>query len=487
MRGALSWRCSELKRAISLVAIAAACAVSAYAWYRASRFTWISAPHKLAWYDANDRRLESDSWCRRGGLREAFVVGERIIVNCGTELLWMDPARGKAKVTWAFDGYEAVFVEALAIHPDERWAIAFSAQGEGGEAVGIAVAGKDGWIVPPYVLGTKPARVPGTSPTGSALALGLAWRGDMAELVLTRPTGDDEYGVRNPPELVRVGRGITRTPLPMPCNGCTVMGALPAQAGWHLVALTSSDHTAVVLDENGKTSPAPPALAWWEGYAHLDTDRTSVGITRSEVPEPVMERDGSRHPIANPPVAGFKPEIGARYAVEGGVLRARRIWQAPGQYGTTTAQRIRGLTFIATRTRDGLISIGNEQHMHAVTRGASDTAFLTGELLPRRGGGHYWVAGDGKFVTLDAQLRRIDHLSLHAHLTERSRAESWTDTTKYVHRMLFAMAGLPFAIALGLILSLLLRRGLRLPPVAIACGIYALAAAYALGSVLPLL
>jgi len=477
-----------LRRIFPVLVIALACWVCAYSWIRATRNNWVTGPHEVTWHDATNKPLDEAGvhglWCGGALMHDTFLVGDRMIVSCSKAFAWIDPAVGKARVAWPMS-FDPGINKALAIARDGRWAIAFLTARGDDEVLAMGVAEPDGWLLAPVVLSSQRARKQGESVRGHALPLAMEWRGDAVELVLTRPEGEDEYGTRRAPEVVRVGRGITRTVMPMQCEDCTVMGALPTESGWRLVALANGSRDAVVIDERGTATPAPAELAWWAGYDHLDTDRAAVGLTDSSSPEPVLERDGSRHDFGGAPFPDFKAQIIAeRHEVVDGVLRTRRIWSLDDSL-TVIAQRMRGKSYVMANHDDVQLIGDHPTRMHPVVRASGH--FTIGEVIPRRGGGSYFMTGDGKYVTLDDDLRRVDSLSLYEHLRQRGSIGPFIDEPGHAYRLFYVMAGLPFAFALGLILSVILRdrrRAFRLAPIAFACGVYAVTGTYALAGVL---
>jgi hypothetical protein len=487
-----------------LVAGALGLLISGLAWSRTLRDDRVTGPHKVEWRGPDDRPLPTEPYapCESSLMQGAFVHDRRLIMACSWDddisgLVWIDPARGVARLEWpATRPVRFRHTRALALRPDGSFGVAFDGTVEAQDALAAGIAGRDGWLVAPMVVHKKAA-----GEEGDALLLAMAWIGDALELVMTRPLGDDLYGSRRAPEVVRIrqGKPLERVvhPAQMSENHYLVL-ALPGKRGWTL-GLRGPDDTALLADEAGAITARTGA--WWGDFGeHHRSDLAALGMLGALLsPDaPIVEPDGTRHPIPAPPVPGFTPLIAfERHLMIGGVLRTKRMWTRSPEQIDVMAQSVDGRTVVtATSPDDEDVQLVGDHpdRLRPTIRNSTSYGFRAGEFLPAPGG-FYWVNGEGEYVTLDQELRRIDPLSLVHHLRTRGSVGDFIDEPGHVVGAGWALFGFPIMLALGLLLSWLAygaRPGApitppRASPLALTLWAFVVTGGWALFGVLPLL
>lgn len=482
-----------------------------YAWYRTLTFDRPTGPRTVAWYDAGGALVDTARVDRRVGdtsMHDALVLGDRLIVSTDGPardgrsarggFAWIAPSVGQARIAWPLDTKHSR-VEGAAVRDPDTFALMLHTGRDTGDGVreylAVAIAGRDGWLRPPEIVVEWTAPRPGER-GGRPLLLGMSWVDGELEAVLTHPSSDDVHGSQSPPDIVRVPVSGARTVRShaLGCTDCSVYGALPGPKGWTIIVHTNAG--VRLSDGAGGTAPAPPALAWW---SYGNSDRAALGTLWAAFGfgEPRVERDGSRSEPA-PPIAGWTQlPTARRLEWIDGVLRSQRLWARNREDSSVLAQWIGGRTIVTASDPDAdlqLVGFAPDALRPTIyNTGSSD--FRIGTFLPRRGGGYYWVDGDGDYVTLDDQLRRLDPLPLRHHLRTRGSASDSIDEPEHELALRWALFGLPILGLVGLVVARRVRdrlpdggRGpLPLGVLIAAFGVYVITGGLAFLKVLPML
>lgn len=457
------------KSVVATVCVGALAALlCGYAWYRTLTFDRPTGPRSVAWYDADGALVDTARIDRRVGdsfMHDALVLGDRLIVSTDGPardgrsarggFAWIAPSVGQARIAWPLDTKSRPTLEGVAVRDLDTFAVMLRSARDTGEGMreylAVAIAGRDGWLRPPEIVIEWADRRPGEL-GGRPLLLGMSWVDGELEAVLTHPSGEDRFGPESPPDIVRVPASGARTVRThaLGCTDCSVYGALPGPKGWTIIV--HADAGVRLSDGSGGTAPAPPALAWW---SYGNSDRAALGTLWAAFGfgEPRVERDGSRsEPV--PPIAGWVQTVVARRLEWiDGVLRSQRPWARELRDTAVLAQRIGDRTIVTATDVEGdlqLVGFAPDALRPAIyNTGSSD--FRIGTFLPRRGGGYYWVDGDGDYVTLDDQLRRIDPMPLRHHLRTRGSVSDSIDEPEHEHALGWALFGLPILGLVGLL------------------------------------
>lgn len=462
---ALLWRWGWLIPALVL---------AGYGWYRAATFDAPTGPHRVVWRDADGRVLESDSELSRGDVMMSIsmVLGDRLIVlNRGGKgaskgYAWISPRLGEAKVAWPLpEPLFGAYSGGLAVRDAETFAFAEMVVKDDGGDVYVGIAGPNGWSVAPAPVHSWVAG--GEQQRGVPIVLGMGWMGGELEVVLTHLTHDDPFGVYQPPDVVRVpvGGAPVVTSRPLPCQKCSPEAALPGAGGWKLIASSGAEGEVMLIDERGAlVTPPPPGLSWWgERPTYPGTDKVRLGSLWSGVGgSHLANLDGSRQPAAPSPLPGFVQLMAAsRFELVDGRLHTRPVYGL-NELFTVIAHRVGGSGVEAQGARvivaaahaddEELQLVGDDPaRLRATLRNSFSYGFRIGAFLPRPGGGYHWVTGAGGYVTLDAQLRRVDPRSLVYHLRTRGSAGDAIDEPSHVVALGWLLFGLPLCLGGGLL------------------------------------
>lgn len=441
--------------------------VAGLAWFRLSTFQRITGPHQVAWRAADDTPLAQTS--PGSGGNTSFVLDRRLIVSVHGKapnemgFAWIDPIHGEAKIAWPVPEALHPFVPlGVATRGPDTFAVAFLLHTGPVRGYSVGIAGRDGWLRAPAPVLSWPESPPGE--VGIPILLGMAWSDGELELVFTHPSGEDPFGDRQAPDVVRVpAEGAPRiTPHPYRCERCTVVGAVQDEHGWNILARGSERDVTLIVDPQGAALPAPGALAWWGEFgAGSLADRAALGtLWGRATPSTVVERDGSRHPIESAPIADFTPLHTERFELVEGTVRQHLLWYLPQDEFRTLAQRVAGRTVVTSTPSqdDELQLVGDDpSRLHPALHGSLTYSFRAGHFLPRDDG-FVWVAADGAYVTLDRNLQRTDPLSIVQHLRTRGSAGSFLDEPRHVWLFGWVLFGLPVVLVLGLGLAWARRR-----------------------------
>ena len=490
-----------MSRALALaVAAAVAAAVAGYAWYRTLAFDRPTGPRGVAWYDAAGHRVDT---ARIGGelgselLNKPIILGNRLIVETSGPdegrggpggFAWIEPDIGQARIAWPITSKYGAEIEGAAVRDASTFALALDSADDSPDGardlLEIGIAGRDAWLRPPVPIAAWNDRGPGH---GRPLLLGLAWVGGQLQAAVTHPGSSelDEFGTLSPVDIVTVGASghpQVRS-MPLGCD-CNVIGALPGATAWSLVVSDSTSGHVLIVDPSGARTPAPQL----DDLVMRGTDRVALGTLWADSGwgENRIARDGSVSQ-PTPAVPGWKPLAAYwRMVWTGGELQRQELWSPDGRLGVI-AQRVGDRTILTSSQHEDLQLIGDrpDRLRPTIYQSLSD-GFEIGVFLPRASGGYYWVDGNGDYITLDAQLRRTDRLSLREHLRRRGSVGAFIDEPAHVVQLALALFGLPVLVLVGLVAGV--RRGsLRTGPLLAALVLYVIVGGIALVKVLPLL
>jgi hypothetical protein len=422
-----------------------------------------------------------------------FAVSDRVIVQCThVHSGWAEisPREGTATFRWPLPAdVHDPRVLGLAPREDGRFGIVFDAEASGVDRLMIALAGPRGWLVPPTVIGNQ------DNGNDWSELLGMAWVGDAVEAVVTTPVpgfSNDPFGMRSAPTIVRASPGapIATTPHPFPpCAPCALEGALPDPKGWKLV-ISGYDEVrreprVQLISSTGEPLDAPPELGWWKD--RLRADRAALGVLDGWSSRGIVERDGSLRPSLREEQT---PMVDRGLSLVDGVLRQVPMWlDADNRVFAIVA----GKTVALARDRSDRLTIDGVAVI--ADPGGQPAMFLPVEDRI------YWVSQDGQYAVLDRALRRVDPLTLAEHLRTRGSTSPSIDEPEHLVPLWVLLAGLPIALVLGWIVhNARARRATRVPlalagrrpwvavpEIAIACGVYVLAAWWGLSHLLPML
>lgn len=483
-----------------LVVGAVAAALAGVTWYRALTFHAPTGARSVTWYDAAGHPIapQAGELLGDGLMQTAIVIGNRLIVDTDGPaqgkagpggFAWIEPELGQARIAWPVPTTYALEVCGVAVRDATTFALALISAHDTPEGVRstllIGIAGRDGWDRPPAAVAEWDAR----ANRGRPLLFGLSWVGGELQAVITHPRGADEYGQSSPVDVITLptrGRLRVRS-MPFDCE-CVVVGALPGKDAWSLIL--EGGH-AMIRRPSGTIQPAPQL-----DRVDLDeSDRVALGTFwgASGWGANRIARDGTVSQPAPPfPGWGALPVDRRVVWTAAGGLQRQLLWSPHrGDDLSLVAQRVAGRTIVTGSRHDELEWIGDTPG--ALRPAIDDVAlgdFEIGTMLPRAGGGYFWVDGDGHYVTLDAQLRRTDSLSVREHLRRHS-----TSDVDYEARLGWALLSLPLFAVLGLLVGLAARRrnadGTRGPvvlaPVTASLVLYVIIGGWALRAILPLL
>lgn len=451
--------------------------LAGYGWYRAVRFDGPTGPHLVAWRGPDDQPLVTDGddvgdW----QLSNAMMLGERLIVlhrdgeGGPNGFAWISPRLGQAKLAWPLPPQlfgSTLF--GLAARDAETFAFVEQVVSKDGGETYVGIAGPSGWTVVPWPVSSWERR--GEAQSGNPIVLGMAWRGDALELVLTHPRSDDAFGTWSAPDVIRVpldGAPVV-TARPMPCRSCVLHAALATERGWRLVATSMRGEAVMLFDEqNALVTPLPPEMAWWSQPSREDTDMVRLGSLWQGVGRGyLVKEDGTR--MATPsPIAGFAPMLDyGRFELVDGRLHGRPRYRRQSPPGETSLRLVGGrgsdaedarlIATLASASEDTALIGDSPEAMRAAVKGHSAYRFDFGAFL-RRPGGYYAVTGDGQYITLDEELRRVDPLSLAQHLRTRGSDDARLDEPWRVAALGWVLFGLPLCLGGGALACWLERR-----------------------------
>lgn len=516
--GAFLWRWGWLGLALL---------VSGYSWWRAASFDAPTGPRRVTWRDAEDRVI-NPGVSAGVTMQRPMILGDRLIVQDwdSKAFAWISPRQGQAKLAWPLPAplRGASSLSGLAVRDAETFAFAETHRDNFRGEVYVGISGAMGWsrAPAPVVRWELPDGWASSQPT----VLGMAWIGGELELVLTHNTADDPFGRRHPPDVVRIperGAPVIRSH-PLPCEDCSVLGALPTDRGWKLIAASSFYKTEMMIDAAGAVTPLPPELAWWtDDRARDDSELTRLGsLERDPGRGYVVHRDGSRRAEPPPPMEGFVPQSSpsARLELVDGELHTRQLYRREGtRYLLAQRAAVRAgdgrsigerVFYIDSSPADSSVQLvgAHPDRLRPALYHSSLGGFRGGVFLPGPGGGYYWVSGAGEYVTLDEQLRRVDPLPLLQHQRAPAARGHFIGKPSPVRYLAWALFGLPLCLAGGALIVWVGRRNkfldgkLELKPISkwrlqdwldelaglrISSLLYAISGALALHQVLPLL
>nr|HEX4315308.1 hypothetical protein [Kofleriaceae bacterium] len=452
------------QRTTCRLAVAASLVVWGYGVMRVEGAAPVTLPHVVTWHDHDDTTITpSDEYfaspCQRTGRDFVMVVGSQVIASCehGRDG-WavVEPGLATGHVRWRLpDDMRDIHAIAVAPRADGEFGIAFETTllprfgtpptdpGERGTKLVVALAGPDGWLVEPEVIGNRDV----AQDLSDVLAMSWTADGSAVEAVVTAPvagTGNDPFGLMHAPVIVRLtpGQPVARTVAPYPATcDCTLRGALPGPRGWTIIASAYDGRrdTAKVVSPTGELADAPESLAMWVDGSSLIEDRAALGVIGDGLASLVVERDGTRHPAS----FGDGTPFSARPLVLGadGVLRRTDMTMDNDVVHAT----VDGHPHVLEQ-REDMFTIDGAPIAKDLSF-AYDLAFVPAP--PEAGGGYYLVTADGSYVTLDRDFHRIDPQSLSEHLRTRGSVGAYIHEASHVTRLYLFVAGLPFLLLVG--------------------------------------
>ncbi len=453
--------------------------------------TPITLPNRVTWLGADGRPLtieERDTPC---GLSRSgrLVLGDRLIIPCsrhGTShaYAWIEPRSGTARLGWPLPAsMTTLYTLGFAPREDGMFGVVFETTVGERRQLAVALAGRDGWAVPPTVIANRENAHDHASP------FALGWVDGAVEVVVGRPVpgfGRDPFGLWRAPEIVRLVPGSApqrsvhpfppecEDPSPLPERRCRLLAALPGARGWKLIvertqiSAAGIEESLVVISEAGAMAPAPPELAYWSDRL-LKVDAAAIGLIVDRgiyEQTPIIERDGTRRAPPPPPHPAYSLAAEHSHAFVDGVLRTHVAWLYREGFGAAFAHHGAPI-YIDTRTQ---VRIGADPDRLAPVA-TQPGELLFGVFLPAPGG-RYWVTTEGEFITLDHELRRTDHRSLYEHLRTRGSVLHHIDEPALVWRAGWIVLGLPIALVAGAVIMLLVPRRSRAAVIVAAAGCY---------------
>jgi len=445
--------------------------------------TPLTGPRTVRWLEHGPR----DSCISVG---PTLVLGDRLIVDCGSGLAWIEPRTGTANIAWPIETDGNFDVLAMAPRDDDHFGVAFQIHDGGRTHLLVGIAGRDRWLVAPTEIA---AHEYGRSVVD---VIGAGWIDGALEIVITHPR-PDELGTWSAPDVVRLvpGRPPIKESHPYPrCEGrsigpCrTVLAALPTLHGWRLVTSLRpfTESRIELISERGDVTAAPPELAFWEDHdsVHSPLDRSALGVVQpySSHADSRVERDGTRRSMPPPPLPDIEPFTAddGRLVFGGGVLRRRAAWARFGKGSVRAVDELDGKMVVIDST-DARVSIDSQPILR------TSAEFAKARFVPFVDGARYWVTTTGEYVLLDRDFHRADPLTLRDHLRMRGSLGNSIDEPEHVWHAAWILFGFPLCLAIGLACSLARPRRLRARPVLVMAIAYVVTGGYALWQLLPLL
>ena len=504
-------------RLLALIAIATGVVLTAWGWWQLVQLKdGATGPRQLIWRGPDGGALNeaATKLCRGEDDFAALVVGDVVWTSCPVPPLPADaagaafagglarlvPAQGEAKSVWPAPP-ELPLRSILAVrpHPIRPWlGVVYGGTVDSGLGVAGAIAGPEGWLVPP-------ARLPGRSSD----VLGVAWVGERFEIGLgSTLEAADADRVRDPvivslaANSAAATRDVPLTPLchcPNP-RFCDPQAAVrTAEGPWRFIvacAAGGGGWTTWRVAEDGSGA----ALERGDRVLRHDLDATAAGLL--EMP---LERDGQAvfrltpeghvEPRAPTVLAnGVALDRAQIVAAEGTLQRVTRVCT----YGDTLDGRSfghrggQGALFdrlgpaVDDRPRDDRVlsswsATGSDvTALHVVARTAGAGTLLSrGALVPRAKGGSWLVALDGTYVVLTDDLRRADPLGIVEHLRRGGSFEAAPGAPTFVVLLAWVLFGLPVTLLAAAVVMGFRRRSGPRPAIylLVAAALYVLPAA----------
>jgi hypothetical protein len=484
-----------VKLVASWLVLAAAVAITGYAWYRTQAVVPPGGVRWITWADANGAPLPEaphtwgECYGSQDGELDELILGEQLIVPCWNGYAFIDVARGTGTLLDVPDAIGRVHTRAMLPGPGDQLALLWDsdrASGGGTRVTLVAVADRARirWRIPPAKIAL-----------GSLLA--TAWVDGAYEIAhyeyVDRGDGSGFGDFQTFIERVTDG-GVTRRTLAS-CKLCTPIAAIHGgRRGWGLVVSAPvppsyestvkrllSEHGPAVDLEDGPRTPDISKMGRTDGLAQglLETHGTEAAL--------VLGPDGylQERPLTAPG-PGLRPQAWQRIRVVGGALERQRVWvedEAPGHH----AQVIGGRTlFTRTDGHDDVLVGDDRSRMRLASRMCELLVLGTWMEV---GGALALVSSDGNCLalfdprTLEPQIRP----SLREHLrTEGSRRRE-IRTPEAEPKLAVVLFGLLPCLVVAAVVVAVRRRGGLVPALAIGAAVYAVVALILLRDVLPLL
>jgi hypothetical protein len=463
--------------------VLAGAGISVAGWVRALGLDGASTgPRQLAWFGEHGEPLAEPPRC--GGLG-SFLLRDRewLWTSCdrageasggdgGDGFARLDLASGTARLSWPVPReLSAGRVRGVLPGPRDRLALVWDL---GNHHLVAGVIGPDGWSV----------RAPRALEPGDLL--GMAWtdEGDALEVAVVPRTRLHRTTSVRAPNVRRIHihrldrrevqvRSIATARLCVALGGmCTAAGAVHSRGRWRFLVV--SDPEASVPGKTFEVAEGDRRLrrVSERRVEREDLDLTMAGVltdgaTQRYVPGAGLSR------LAEPTAAHGWLEIDG-----GRVYSARRHPLAFGigavhVLGARQIEVRRDETRLVVRDRGA--PAGEER---TVARAGAGQLAESGTMVPRSAG--VWlVDGAGSYVTLDAELRREDPLSLREHLGRGGSRLARADERGHERRLAWVLFGLPISVAAGGVLEFVARPA-RVRPLAF---LVAFAVAYLVSAV----
>lgn len=475
--------------------LAAAVAITGYAWYRTQAVVPTGGVRWIEWRDETGAPLPEPRNRLEGGCEraldshfESMVFGDQLIIPCRTGYALIDVARGGGTLLSVPEPISRRATYAIVPGPGDQIAFVW----DGGPPVGydikarlVAIADRRRarWRIPPTEI-----------PEGTVV--GAAWVGDAFEIAQYELTKlDHDGGTGNFEILVtRVTNGGIARRMLEPCKYCRTTGIFHGGSrGWVRVInaplpRTYEQRVNRLVPEHGPAEDLQPGPRIPDDFRSFDTDGIPQGVLSRGGPEValVLGPDGYLHDRPLPkPGPGLRPLIWQRIRVAGGALERHRVWtdDPPNHW----AQMVGGRTLFArSGDRYGEILVGDDrERMRMGTRLCYQ--LVTGVWM-EVGDSLAFVSPDGGCIalfeprTLEPRIRA----SLREHLrTDGSRTRE-VSTPEAERKLAIALFGLVPCLIVAAAVALQRRRPI-VPGLAIGAAVYAAVALYVLRDLLPLL
>lgn len=473
---------------------------------------WLTLPHRMTWVDDKGAKIEAGPGAAFNGcyrdIRAGFVVSEagywvsclhRTGDNQKSAFALFDPAAKTARLAWSFPTLLDVrWTKGLMPGPNGTLGLVMQADGQ----LVAAVAGPQGWLVPPTHLG----------PANSNAELhGLRLSKDTLEVAIT-PHAGTRADLSIPSEVVslRPGTPASKRPIPLERAGCDATDhrcslfyayAPSGDHAWHyLIASYGTGQTVELdVDEQGKKTPIRGGTL----SGDLRLDAAVAGITDwFESTSLRLQPDGSIVDAPPPPASSAKllaNTSGYDFVVKDGHLeRLRRYWVD----GEMAFLHVVGERRIVTRLEKVAPNVGvpgtpayedvqliledvtnaNSPRRTRVARIHDCGDLWNGMILPAEGG-YLLIAPSGCYVEVNHDLERTDPRGIMEHLLTRgSMYEHWEEPW-HAWYLAWVLFGLPLA---GLAAAAAWRRA-RQRGALVGCGLAAVTGGVALLWLWPLL
>lgn len=470
-------------RAALVGALALALALAAWGWVRVlARDGWATGARRVSWTGPDGAPLPADGGlsCTGDIKLTSLVVGEALWTTCtatgplpGGGLAFVEPAAERARAAWPLpDELDLHWTVGALPHAHRPWlAWLFRAGPPARHGLAAAVAGPDGWVVPPTMLAEG----------DDASPLGMAWVGERLELALVPTTPDAPYARRTDPLLVALtpGQAPARRAVPraLLCGDgatCRPLAAVRGPDGrWRFLVFTwrTGDSQAVwrVAEDGRDREPVAAGPVWHES----GIDRLAVGLIEHEdaIEGGILDAAGGLTPRpARPPGDGYAP--GSQLRWDG-----TRLQRDDVRIDTALPAQLRrvGDRTLVLRWEDREAEDDELLTAAVVPPGAAGApgtvpgqvvartfsfscgGLYLGTLVPRAAGGHWLATPDGCYVALDAELRRADPLEIGPHLLRRGSVGLGWHEPSHVVFLAWLLFGLPLALG-GTALAARLRR-----------------------------